>query len=696
MGGTCAAGSVTSGGTCTADVVFTPKYPGLRIGAVLVKSSDGSTLLGSALIAAVGQGSLAVLDPGVINTVAGNQFWTYSIGNEGYAANASSLYLPYGVVVDPAGKMYISDTFNTRVRMVDTNGKIWTIAGNGTFGYSGDGGPAANAEVNQPSGMALDGAGNLYFADSGNHVIRRIDAVSSVITTVAGTPGNAGFAGDGGAATAAKLSGPEGIAFDAAGDLYIADTGNDVVRKVDATSGTITTIAGVPGVAGYNTEGTATTSWLDMPWGVAVGLDGAVYIADTGNSRIRRVMGGVISTVAGSNYASFGGDGGPAIQAAMIQPYGIAMDPAGDLYIADSGNHCIRKVSPGSGVANGTAIIQTIIGVPDSEGFAGDGKAANKAELNGPYALFFAQNGDFYFADTHNDRIREVAATPVSLGQFPDTKATKVSSPAETEGVDSDGNADLNLATPGTTNAALDASTTCSFTAATPMGTSCTVAVNFAPATVGSDLQGSVVLNSDAANTPAEIDLTGNGLDVNPTSVTVTSSANPSVTGQTVTLTATVSNHGAGSLSGPVTFEDGATALCSNVNVNAQGVATCPATFTTVGTHAITASYAGDPNNEAMSGTLTETVKQTATVTLSVSPTETTVGSTLQMSLVADSAERNTERHGDGLLRFDGSARARDDQRRKHGCLHQRDSAGTPHGVGLVLGRCEQRPGHFE
>lgn len=629
-GGTCAAGNVIAAQTCTADVVFTPKYPGVRTGAVLVKSSDGTTLLGSALMTGVGQGALAVLDPGVISTIAGNQFWTYSPGDEGYAANASSLYLPYGVVVDPSGKIYISDTLNGRVRMVDKNGKIWTIAGDGAFGYSGDNGPAASAEVNQPAGLAIDGAGNLYFADSGNDVIRRIDAVSGLISTVAGTPGSAGFSGDSSPATMALLSTPEGIAIDAAGNLYIADTGNDVIREVDAATGNISTVAGEAGEAAYNGEGTATARMLNMPWSVAVGPDGALYIADTGNSRIRRVLGGVISTVAGSSYQSYGGDGGPAIQAAMNQPYGIALDPAGDLYIADSGNHCIRKVSPGSGVANGTAKIETIIGTT-AEGFAGDGKAANSAELNGPYAVVFGQNGDFYFADTHNDRIREVTASPFSLGQFPDTKATKVSSPAETEGLDSDGNADLNLSTPTATNAEVDAATTCSFAAATPMGTSCTVAVDFAPASVGQNLQGSVLLNSDAANTPAEIDLTGNGLDVNPTTVTVTSSANPTVTGNTVTFTANVTNQNAGALTGPVTFQDGATMLCSNVNVNSQGVAACPATFTTVGTHAITASYAGDPNNEANTGTLSETVKQQPTITLTATPQETTVTGDVQM-----------------------------------------------------------------
>ncbi len=621
------------GTVCTATVVFTPKYPGLRSGAVLVKSSDGTTLLGSTLISGVGTGSLAVLDPGVINTVAGNQFWTYSPGNEGYPASSSSLYLPYGVVADPSGKVYISDTLNGRVRMVDTSGKIWTIAGDGTFGYSGDGGAATSAEVNEPSGLAIDGAGNIYFADSGNDVVRRIDRVSGVITTVAGTPGNAGFSGDGSAATAAKLSSPEGIAFDAEGDLFIADSGNEVIRKVDATNGTISTVAGEPGEAAYNGEGTATTHMLNLPWSVAVGPDGALYIADTGNSRIRRVIGGVISTVAGSNVQSYGGDGHPAIQAALNQPYGIALDPAGDLYIADSGNHCIRKVSPGSGVSNGTATIQTIIGTPGNGNYGGDGKAANLAQVNGPYELYFAQNGDFYFADTHNNRVREVVATPFTMPAFHDTKATKLSDDVQTENVDSDGNADLQLNAPALNNAALDSNTTtCSFTQPTTQGTACTVGVQFAPSIAQQDLQGTVTMGSDAANAPEVIDISGNGLDVNPTTVTVTSGENPSVVGDNVLFTAAVTNNNAGALTGTVTFTDGATTLCSNVNLNG-GSASCPGSFSVVGTHTIAASYSGDANNEAMSGTVAETVLQRTTVSLSLTPLEATVGSTLQMSV---------------------------------------------------------------
>ncbi|HEY4008765.1 MAG TPA: Ig-like domain repeat protein, partial [Acidobacteriaceae bacterium] len=634
------------GTICTATVVFTPKYPGLRTGAVLVKSSDGSTLLGSALLSGVGEGSLSVLDPGVINTIAGNQFWTYSPGNENYPANASSLYLPYGIVVDPSGRIFISDTLNGRVRIVDTSGKISTIAGDGTFGYSGDGGPATSAEVNEPSGLAIDGAGNIYFADSGNDVIRRIDAVTNVITTIAGMPGSAGFAGDGGAATAARLSGPQGVAFDAAGNLFIADTGNDIVRKVDATNGTISTVAGEPGEAAYTGEGTATANMLNMPWSVAIGPDGALYIADTGNSRIRRVIGGVISTVAGSNYQTFGGDGGPAIQAALNQPYGVALDPAGDLYVADSGNHCIRKVSPGSGVANGTALIQTIIGMPGSEGFSGDGKAANVAQVNGPYALYFAQNGDFYFADTHNDRIREVAATPFSMPQFLDTKATKVSADVQTENVDSDGNTDLNLSAPTLSNAELDAgTTTCSFTQPTPHGTTCVVGVEFAPWIAQQNLTGSVTLRSDAANTPVVIDIWGNGLDVNPTTVTVTSSASPSVLNQNVLLTATVTNMNQGALTGAVTFTDGVTTLCSNVNLSGESAA-CPASFSTVGQHTITASYSGDANNEAMSGTMQQTVKQQATIALALNPTETTVTNNVTLTATV------TPSNGTGTITF--------------------------------------------
>lgn len=257
-GGTCAATvSYVSGQQCTVNVVFAPKFPGLRSGAVVLLATDGS-LLGSALVEGNAIGSLSVLSPGVINTVAGDGELNFRADN--VPATQASIFLPYGVIVDPAGNIYLSDTNNNRIRRVDAQSSlITTIAGTGVSGYSGDGGPATGASINQPGGLIMDGAGNIYFADSGNDIIRRIDAVSGIITTIAGVPMAQGYSGDGSAATLANLSSPRGIAFDSAGDLFIADTSNNVIREVNATTGTIQTVVGT-GAAGYNGDTISATS----------------------------------------------------------------------------------------------------------------------------------------------------------------------------------------------------------------------------------------------------------------------------------------------------------------------------------------------------------------------------------------------------------------------------------------------------
>lgn len=618
-GGTCPLDQVVTaiGQTCTASVVFSPKYPGLRTGAVRVMSTGGS-LLGSALIGGIATGSLAVLDPGRIDTVVGDTEWFYE--GDGVPATSASIHEPASMIVDPAGNLILSDTENYRVRRVDAlSGVIETIAGTGSPGYSGDGGSATQATISTPGGLAIDGSGAIYFADSGNHIVRRID-VNGNIATVAGVPQSQGYSGDGGPATSAKLFLPEGIAFDAAGDLYIADTGNGVIREVSVATGEISTVAGVPGSQGYNGDGGATTSKLNSPWSVTVAPDSSLYIADTYNNRIRRVSGGTIATVAGTGVQGFGGDNGSAGAAALNLPIGVTFDPAGDLYIADSGNDRVRKVSSATGNVNtGTATIQTMVGT-GNEGFSGDGGAATQATLHGPYALYFAQNGDLYLADTINNRIRRVLATPFTLPQFPDTKVTKISSPPQIEALDSDGNADLNLAAPTLVNAALDsANTNCSFTVAIPKGSNCSLGIDFAPTTVASNLQGSVTLNSDAANASSEIDIFGNALDVNPTEMSLAANVDPSVAGQTVVFSATVTNDGSSSLTGPVTFMDGALTLCSSVNL-VGGIATCSASGLSLGQHTIAANYSGDANNEANSASITQTVKQPATVLLDVSP----------------------------------------------------------------------------
>jgi sugar lactone lactonase YvrE len=279
---------------------------------------------------------------GTITTVAGNGTPGFS-GDGGPATNARLAY-PTGVAVDAAGNLYIADRLNSRVRKVSTSGTITTVAGDGSAGFSGDGGPATNAQLAGPYGVAVDAAGNLYIADFQNSRVRKV-STSGTITTVAGD-GSFGFSGDGGPATNAQLAGPNGVAVDAAGNLYIADINNHRVRKV-STSGTITTVAGngTPGFSGDG--GPATNARLRPPTGVAVDAAGNLYIADIFNQRVRKVStSGTITTVAGTGIYGFSGDGGPATNARLAYPSGVAVDAAGNLYIADQNNHRVRKVAP--------------------------------------------------------------------------------------------------------------------------------------------------------------------------------------------------------------------------------------------------------------------------------------------------------------------------------------------------------------
>ena len=628
-GGTCAANvSYVSGQQCTVNVVFAPKFPGLRSGAVVLLATDG-TLLGSALVAGTATGSLSVLNPGIIDTVAGDGEKFFISDN--VPAIQAPIFLPYGVIVDPAGNIYLSDTNNNRIRRVDAlSGLISTIAGNGVSGYSGDGGVATQASINQPGGLIMDGAGNIFFADSGNDIIRRIDAVSGIITTIAGVPMTQGYFGDGGAAILANLSSPRGITFDAAGDLFIADTGNNVIRKVDSTTGKISTVAGDWPAVGYNGDTIlATTAWLNSPWTVSVGADNSLYIADLYNNRVRKVSsGGEISTVAGTGTRGFTGDDGPATAADLNEPISVILDPAGDLYIADEGNNRVRKVYASTG------IIETVTG-NDSEQFAGDGGPANQASLNAPFALFFDQSGNLFLSDTLNNRIRSILATPVAL-KYPEMKVGKTSAP-QIEGLENDGNSGLNLAAPVLFNAALDSTTTtspCNFTTPMAPSTTCNLGVEFAPTVVGTLVLGSVTLNSDAGNTPTVINLSGQVLSVEPTTVSLTANPNPSLVGQSVTFTATVVSAGP-TPTETVTFLDGTTPICSNINLIA-GSASCSTSILTLGSHNMTASYAGDDNSAAnVSPVLIQIVKQQPNLTLTASPNPANVTQSVMLTLTA-------------------------------------------------------------
>ncbi len=279
---------------------------------------------------------------GVITTVAGNGSAGFS-GDGGLASNAR-LNNPNSVAVDNAGNLFIADQSNHRVRMVGTNGRISTFAGNGTASYSGDGAAATNATLNSPAGVAVDAIGNLFIADQSNQRIRKVDT-NGIITTVAGK-GTATYSGDGGLATNASLNNPSGIAFDAFGNLFIADKSNNRIRKVD-TNNFITTVAGTNGIGGFSGNGGwAITNRLNSPTGVTVDSEGNLLIADLNNNRVRQVgTNGIITTIAGNGTNSFSGDGGLATNATLSLPSGVAVDVAGNLLITDQNNYRIRKVT---------------------------------------------------------------------------------------------------------------------------------------------------------------------------------------------------------------------------------------------------------------------------------------------------------------------------------------------------------------
>ncbi len=334
---------------------------------------------------------------GIITTVAGTGEASFS-GDEGPATSAS-LNQPFGIAVDATGNLYIADRFNHRIRKVSPDGIITTVAGTGEASFSGDEGPAISASLNQLFGIAVDATGNLYIADLFNHRIRKVSP-DGIITTVAGT-GEASFSGDEGPATSASLNLPFDITVDAAGNLYIADKDNHRIRKVD-TAGIITTVAGTEEAGFSGDGGPATDAKLNFPRDVAVDVTGKLYIADTENFLVRKVSAdGIISTVAGNGIFKFAGDGGPATSALMNNPTSVALDAAGNLYIADLSNSRIRKVSPGG-------VISTVAG-NEIRGFSGDGGLATSASLNLPRGVAFDTAGNLYIADWLNQRIRKVS-----------------------------------------------------------------------------------------------------------------------------------------------------------------------------------------------------------------------------------------------------------------------------------------------
>ena len=360
---------------------------------------------------------------GDISTVAGTGVAAES-GDGGLAVVAGTA-APTGLAFDADGHLYVADSSGRRVRRIDSaTGVITTVAGTGVAGSAGDGGPAVDAQLVTPVDVTFDGVGNLLIADYGAHTIRSV-GTDGVIRTVAGLAGTAGYSGDNGPSTSARLAQPAGLDTDAAGNVYIADLANHAVRRI-SPSGTITTIAGGRAGGPAGDGGAARSARLDSPADVAVAADGSYFIADYGNHRIRRVSAtGIITTVAGNGTAGYAGDGGPATSAMLAGPTGIEVDSAGSIFIAEYQNHTVRAV-------DAAGRIRTVAGQGGTPGFGGDGGSATLALLHQPARVVLDRQGDFFIADMLNHRVRRV----VGLG-VPGPPTFSRTDPASPSGVNS-------------------------------------------------------------------------------------------------------------------------------------------------------------------------------------------------------------------------------------------------------------------
>jgi sugar lactone lactonase YvrE len=372
---------------------------------------------------------------GNIQRFAGNATEAYS-GDGGSPTNAE-LNDPGAVFVDGSGNIFIADTSNSAIREVlASTGDIQTVAGNGVAGYSGDGVAPTATQLNFPGGVFVDAQGDIFIADTANSAIREVVAATGLIQTVAGTPGTAGYSGDGGAATSAVLANPNAVLVDGSGNIYIGDTGNSAIREVIASTGNIQTIAGTPTktcddsqTPGCGDNGPATSAYLNFPNGIFRDAAGDIFIADTFDNAIREVSAatGTIQTVAGTiGTPGFSGDGAAATSALLNSPYGVFLDASNDILIADSDNAAIREVVAATG------FIQTVAGIPataggfPTPGFSGDGGPATSAELNAPSGVFGTSAGKVFIADTNNARIRELAPAPLTVTVAPSTATVVV------------------------------------------------------------------------------------------------------------------------------------------------------------------------------------------------------------------------------------------------------------------------------
>jgi sugar lactone lactonase YvrE len=559
----------------------------LKVQGKSLKSLVKVSALSLFLAAAVASAQTGPLANGYIYTYAGNGIQGYS--GDGGAASTAELSWPRGVSLDAGGNLYIADTSNDRIRRVDAASGIVTTVVGGTQGSSGDGGPAISAELSYPEGVTSDAAGNLYIADTLNNRIRKVDAATGIITAVAGN-GTGGFGGDGGLATNALLDVPAAVALDTSGDIYVADTGNNCIRRVDAITGIIITVAG-DGNAGFSGDGgPATKAELTTPFGIAVDASGNLYIP--GDLRIREVSAAtaIITTIAGNGIQGYSGDGGPAVDAEFWDTEGVTVDTSGNLYIADTADGTIRRVSAATG------IIITVAG-DGVDGYGGDGGPTTSAELHYPEDAALDGAGNLYIADTWNNRVRVVrpntpeittnttltaVSTTLTVGQTLTLTATVTQASGGTPA----GTVTFNNGTVSLGSATLNGSGVATLTF-TPAVGNYSVTASY----------GGSSTDSPSRSTPPDL-VTVNGIA---TTTSLSASAISLPVGQILTVTATVDAASGSTPTETVTFLNGTTSLGSG-SLNNSGVATLAIT-PSVGSYSIIASYGGSTTDDASSST---------------------------------------------------------------------------------------------